>query len=57
MAAEMDEETTVIVVNGVEKDAVLRGGKVIVLEEDWVGRVVVWDLMRSVLCSIRVTCV
>ena len=51
----MDEETAVIVVNGDEEDVVLRGGKVIVLEEDWVGRVVVWDLMRSVLCSIRVS--
>ena len=55
MAVEMDEETAVIVVNGDEKDAVLRGGKVIVSEEDWVGRVVVWDLMRSVLCSIQVS--
>jgi non-ribosomal peptide synthetase component E (peptide arylation enzyme) len=55
VAVEMDEETAVIVVNGDEKDAILRGGKVIVSEEDWVGRVVVWDLMRSVLCSIRVS--
>ena len=57
MAVEMDEETAVIVVNGDEEDAVLRGGEVIVSEEDWVGRVVVWDLMKSVLCSIWVSCV
>ncbi len=55
MAVEMDEETATIVVNGDEKDVVLRGGEVIVSEEDWVGRVVVWDLMRFVLCSIRVS--
>ena len=57
MAVEMDDETAAIVVNDDEEDAVLRGGKVIVLEDDWVGRVVVWDLMRFVLCSIRVSCV
>ncbi len=51
----MDEETVAIVVNGDKEDAVLRGGEVIVSEEDWVGRVVVWDLMRFVLCSIRVS--
>ena len=51
MAVDMDDETAAIVVNGDEEDAVLRGGEVIVSEEDWVGRVVVWDLMRSVLCS------
>uniref|UniRef100_A0A2N9EMR7 Uncharacterized protein n=1 Tax=Fagus sylvatica TaxID=28930 RepID=A0A2N9EMR7_FAGSY len=46
VAVEMDDETAAIVVNSDEEDAVLRGGEVIVLEEDWVGRVVVWDLMR-----------
>ena len=55
MVVEMDEETVAIVVNGDKEDAVLRGGEVIVSEEDWVGRVVVWDLMRSMLCSIRVS--
>ena len=57
MAVEMDDETAAIVVNGDKEDAVLKGGEVIVSEEDWVGRVVVWDLMRSVLGSIRVSCV
>ena len=51
----MDEETAVIVANGDEEDVVLRGGEVIVSEEDWVGKVVVWDLIRPVLCSIRVS--
>jgi hypothetical protein len=55
VAVEMDEKTAAIVVNGDEEDAVVRGGEVIVSEEDWVGRVVVWDLMRSMLCSIWVS--
>ena len=55
MAVEIDDETAAIVVIGDKEDAVLRGGEVIVSEEDWVGRVVVWDLMRSVLCSIWVS--
>ena len=57
MAVEMDEKTAAIVVDGDEENAIVRGGEVIVSEEDWVGRVVVWDLRRFVLCSIRVSCV
>ena len=55
VAVEMDEKTAAIVVNGDEENTVVRGGEVIVSEEDWVGRVVVWDLRRSVLCSIWVS--
>ena len=55
MAVVIDDETATIVVNSDEEDSVLRGGEVIMSEEDWVGRVVVWDLMRSVLCSIWVS--